>query len=203
MQTIVALLLLCTSLSSHAICLNPFGCEPKSEAECIANAASAKTEAAAKAMIMECRRTSWVTLDQCKSAEKQWALYVAGTNGAEWDWPGIDTKIECVGKFPETFSPKLWVTQAYCMSNAKRLSEAKSEIDPVTLKSARMESVRRKLPELLAGLDDRHAVGLLQSVYYKDMTSGEIAAAVYLDKPRNPMLIASICEGLVRPTARQ
>ena len=197
---LLLVMLLGTPTLSFALCLNPFGCEPETEAECIKAAGSAKTEAAAKAMIQECRRTSWVTLPQCTSAEKQWATYVAASKGAEWEWPGRDIKAECRGKFPTTFSPRLWVDETYCKSNARRLAEASSGVDPVSRKSRRLEQVRRDLPEL-SGLDDRHAIELLQTIYYKEKSSAEIAAAVYLDAPENPLGIVELCKGLSSPAA--
>ena len=68
---------LATPVSAMALCLNPFGCEPKTEAECVREAASAKTDAIAKALIAECRNLPGVTLSQCNVAEGRWAEHVA------------------------------------------------------------------------------------------------------------------------------
>jgi len=69
--------------SAMALCLNPLGCQPKTEADCVKDSASAKTETAAKALIAECRKLPRVTLSHCKAAERRWAEYVASRAGAE------------------------------------------------------------------------------------------------------------------------
>jgi hypothetical protein len=93
--------------SAMALCLNPLGCQPKTEADCVKDSASAKTEAAAKALIAECRKLPRVTHSHCKAAERRWAEYVASRAGAEWDWPERSTKSECKKNFLATFSPAL------------------------------------------------------------------------------------------------
>jgi len=194
MRTLLIALLL-VPVSSSAICLNPFGCEPKTEAECIKEAASAKTEAAAKAMIAECRKLPRVTLSQCKVAEKQWAQYLSSRGGVEWDWSERSLKYECKKNFPATFSPALWVTSSYCEKNAARLAQAENEVDSTSLKSVRLEQARRKAPELI-DLDDWQVIDVLQSVYYRDKSKAELAASVFIDAPPEPLSVAAECKRL-------
>ena len=55
---IMALILL--PISAQAVCLNPFGCEPKTYGECINQAKEARTEVAAKHKFLNangCRST--------------------------------------------------------------------------------------------------------------------------------------------------
>jgi|GEM_PF-2336869 len=49
------------------MCFNPFGCEAKTESECIKNASeSARTEFAAKVLILECKEKFSATADLCR-----------------------------------------------------------------------------------------------------------------------------------------
>jgi hypothetical protein len=199
MRKLLALLLF-IPVPSFALCLNPFGCEPETQAECIKVAAGAKTEAAAKAMIVECRRLPRVTQSQCKTSEKQWAQHLVNRGGVEWDWPEWATKDECKRAFPTTFSPALWVTPAYCEANAARLAQAANEVDLTSFKSIRLEQARKKVAEL-AELDDRQAVEVLQSVYYQDKSRAELAAGVFIDAPPEPLVVAAECKKLTARAA--
>lgn len=186
---------LATPVSAMALCLNPFGCEPKTEAECVKEAASAKTEAAAKALIAECRKLPRVTLSQCKVAERRWAEHLGSRAGVEWDWSERSTKSECKKHFPDTFAPALWVTPYYCKENAERLAQAAVEVDSITLKSARLEQARRKTPEL-DGLDDWQAISVLQAVYYSGMSKTDLATRTFVDAPPDPLAVAAECRKL-------
>jgi hypothetical protein len=183
-----------------AVCLNPFGCESQTQAECVKVAASAKTEAAAKAMIIECRRLPRVTQGQCRTSEKLWARHLASRGGVEWDWPDLATKDECRRVFPTTFSPALWVTSAYCETNAARLAQAAIEVDPTSFRSVRLDQARKKDSEL-AKLDDRQVIEVLQSVYYRDKSQAELAAGVFIDAPPEPLAVAAECKKLAARAA--
>lgn len=180
-------------LMANAICLNPFGCDPKTEAECINGAANAKTESAAKAIISECRKLPSVTLSQCKQAERQWANYMTTHNGIEWEWPDQTIKINCRNLSPISFSPKLWVTPLYCKVNSERLAKAEGEIDAVSLKSLKLEKARRDSPEL-SDLSDRSVIRVLQATDYSDMSHIELARAAFIDSPPDILAVALECK---------
>ncbi|WP_340121979.1 hypothetical protein [Methylobacter svalbardensis] len=192
-KIILAMTLSISIDSAEAICFNPLGCTPTTEAECIKDVANAKTEAAAKAMIAECRKLPKVTLSQCRTNEKQWAEYMSSHGGVEWEWRERSLKTECKKNFPETFLPSIWVTRSYCQENTDRLAQVSNEVDARSLKSARIEKARRAVPEMSI-LNDREVIEYMQSKYYQDMSQAQIAAAVFFDAPPEPIAVAAECE---------
>lgn len=189
----LSVLIMTFPLIANAICLNPFGCDPKTEAECIRGAANAKTESAARAIISECRKLPSVTLSQCKEAELGWARYMTAHGGVEWEWPDQTVKTDCRKLSPATFSPKLWLTFWYCKVNSERLANAIYEIDSLSLRSKKLEKVRREMP-YLSELDDRQVIRVLQATDYKDMSNSELAHATFIDAPPDVLLVAAECK---------
>lgn len=178
-----------------AICFSFFGCEPKTEGECINLAGSARTEAAAKAQIAECKKLPRFTLDECRKTEKVWANYLTARGGVEYYWTERSIKEDCKKHYPDTFAASLWVTKAYCEQIASRLSQIHDEIDVTSLRSVRINNARRKIPQL-AYLNDWQVVDLTQKEYYKDMLPEEVAAKSFIDAPPDPLAVEAECQKL-------
>lgn len=197
MRKIIPVMVLAISIdSAAAICFNPLGCAPTTEAECIKDVANVKTESAAKAMIAECRKLPKVTISQCKTAEQQWSQYMISHGGVEWEWDEKSVKSECKKNFPETFSSSIWVSTSYCQANIDRLAQASNEVNATSLKSVRLEKARKSIGGL-ESLDDRQAIKFIQSTYYQDtMSQAEVAAFVFFDAPPDPLAVAAECEKL-------
>lgn len=181
-----------------AVCLNPFGCEPKTQDECIKQVEGTRTEAAARAAVTACRRLPLRTLDECKSLSRAWVQHLRSTNGTEWTWQARVGKQECRKNYPETFRVADWVTIEYCEANADRIKVAAQEIDPTTGRSKRIDKARRQYPELVE-LDDESAVNVMQQVFYNNLLPHEIAARVYLDSPPDALAVQQQC---IKPRKR-
>lgn len=176
-------------------CWNPFGCAPKTHADCIREAGQAKTEAAAKAMIAECNAPAPVTEKVCREAEAEWVAYLREHGASEWNWPSIDMKQRCRAVFPTMFRPSAWATKSYCQANTARLAEVRAGFNPATRKSKAMEKARIEVPNLV-GLSDRDALDFLQPVYYKEMSTAQLAYGALLDGPPDGLDVVDACQAL-------
>ena len=179
-----------------ALCMNPFGCEPETQAECIKQSEGAKTEASARAMLSQCWRLPVHTEKECKQLSLAWSSYLRSTGGVEWNWQHRNSKAECRERFPSTFKATLWVSREYCELNAARVFKTSQEVDAVSGRSKRLDQVRRR--EALADLTDDSVVRVLQQVYYKDLLPEEVAAALYIDSPPDVLQVRDECENIAR-----
>lgn len=182
---------------AQAVCLNPFGCEPQTRQECIANAKEARTEAAARAHLAECYKLPRVTETICKNAEAQWVGYMRAHAGKEWDWPDSDWSIkqECKVRFGGMFAASKWVTKSYCASHTEQIRRNLDGIQIESGRSVKLEETRRKVPAL-AQLDDRSFVAAIQRLYYPDMTTAEIAGRLGIDDPTDVGSVSLACHQL-------
>jgi len=183
------------SSTAIAVCFNPLGCEPETEADCINKVDSAKTEAGAKALIAKCRKLPKVTLSQCKAEEKIWSQYMTANKGVEWEYPGLSVKEHCKKQFSSMFPQAMWLTSQYCSENAARIKEALAGTDPETMQSHRLTKAKREIPEL-SGLENHSIVDVLKSVYYPDMPAYKLAAFLYIDSPPEVGSVAEQCSKL-------
>ena len=178
------------------ICMNPLGCEPETQAECIKRSEGAKTEASAKAMLSQCWRLPVHSEKECKQLSLAWSSYLRSTGGVEWKWSHRNSKAECRERFPSTFKAALWVSREYCELNAARLFKTSQEVDAVSGRSTRLNQVRRT--ESLGDLTDDAVVTVLQQVYYKDMLPEEVAAALYIDLPPDVHQVKQECDKIAQ-----
>ena len=180
-----------------ALCMNPFGCEPETQAECIKQSEGAKTEASARAMLSQCWRLPVHTEKECKQLSLAWSSYLRSTGGVEWNWQHRNSKAECRERFPSTFKAALWVSREYCELNAARVFKTSQEVDAASGRSKRLDQVRRREPHL-SGLDDSSTVEVLQQVYYTDMLPEEVAAALYIDSPPDVLQVQQECDKIAQ-----
>jgi len=101
--------------AAEAVCLNPFGCAPRTLDECVKQAAKeASTEYGTKVLVAQCReRFPTVTLDQCRAAAQQWAAWMRAYQG-EFVMPDDSLRYACDRWFPGTFDDAMWASQAVC-----------------------------------------------------------------------------------------
>lgn len=194
-----AFLMMVTSFA-QAVCLNPFGCAPETRAECKQKAASAKTEAAAKAIIGECNKLPSVTRGECKSLETEWVTYIRATGGKEWEWQQKNRKFECRQLYPELFHSKAWLSKKYCLENSAQINKVAAGVNPATGNSKIMEKARADNPEL-AQLSDYDAVSVLHLAIYPDIPEKELALRMSLDNPPNAEVVKGVCQDLARRQA--
>ena len=181
----------------QAVCLNPFGCEPRTQQECISRLAGTRTEAIARAQLAECRKLPRVNLSICEKTESQWAAYMRSHDGKEWDWPDAEwsSKQECAKRYPRMFAASKWVSKSYCAAHGDQI---RANLDQTQLESGRsikLEEGRRKMPTL-ASLDERSFVNVVQEVYYPDMAKAELASRLGVDAPTDPLNVALTCHQL-------
>ncbi len=193
---LLVVILASIQVPAFALCLNPLGCMPATQRECIERAQSARTETAAKASIIECRRLPIHTQAECKSLAVVWAKHLKSSNGIEWTWPERASKRDCRRHFPRTFRTEDWLTAEYCERNADRIEYASREVDAITGGSLLIEQARRKTPDL-AGLDDESALEVLRQAYYPDILPQELAARTFVDSPPDVWEVKQSCAKLI------
>lgn len=181
----------------QAMCLNPLGCEPQTQQECISKLTGTRTEAIARAQLAECHKLPVVNLSICEKTESHWAAYMHSNSGKEWDWPDSDwsTKQECVKLYPRMFAPSKWVSKSYCASHTNQIRANLDLTQLETGRSVALDQGRRKLPDL-AQLDDRAFVNAVQQLYYPKMTPAELASRLGVDAPTDPYNVALTCHQL-------
>jgi hypothetical protein len=103
--------------AAGAVCLNPFGCAPKTLDECVKQAVKeASTEYGTKVLVAQCReRFPTVTPDQCRAAGQQWAAWMRAYQG-EFVMPDDSLRPACDRWFPGTFDDSMWASQALCQA---------------------------------------------------------------------------------------
>ncbi len=80
----IAALLSLTSVSAFALCLNPFGCEPKNYDECIAEATRRPTEGGVKVARQHCLEKWQKQVDLRKQADRNEASESRATEWKKW-----------------------------------------------------------------------------------------------------------------------
>lgn len=180
------------------MCLNPFGCEAHTRADCIKAAGKAQSEAAAKAQLMECRGLPVHIERECKRLSKEWADYLKVTVGHEWNWPKLSSKRDCREHYPSTFSAAAWVTTGYCTAHRARIEAATKEIDAASGRSKKLAAAVSKFDtaRLVSDLPDDSALEVMRQVYYPQKTQQELAAAVFIDAPPDAHDVARVCAAL-------
>jgi hypothetical protein len=193
-RTLILAALFLVQQQVQAVCLNPFGCEPQTQQECINKLTGTRTEAIARAQLAECRKLPRVNLSICEKTESQWAAYMRSHDGKEWDWPDSDwsTKQECVKLYPRMFAASKWVSKSYCVAHGDQIRANLDRTQLETGKSIKLDEGRRKIPNL-AWLDERSFVNTVQQVYYPDIAKAELASRLGIDAPTDPLNVAITC----------
>lgn len=90
MRSAIALIFLLFTTAVHAVCLNPFGCEPSNNAECIADATRRPTELGVRIAKQQCyerfvkpeeQRREKAAQDEAERLAKAWATSTFHTVG--------------------------------------------------------------------------------------------------------------------------
>jgi hypothetical protein len=182
---------------AQAICLNPLGCEPQTQQECIKSVSTTRTEAGARAQLAECYKLPRVNLALCEKSESQWIDHMRRHNGMEWNWPDSNwsTKQDCKRQYPKMFSATKWVVKSYCVGNADQIRRNLDLTQLETGRSVKLDEARKNL-YALAELDDRLFIDTMRHQYYPNMSNAEIARGVGIDAPADVINVAFACQQL-------
>lgn len=148
-STLVAAIFFTFSSAAQAICLNPFGCEEKTQSNCrMSVAEKAKTEIGARVALGECMKLPVSTKAECAEAEAEWVKFMRSTDGAELAYPRFWMKEDCKKVSNSFFSETLWLTRTFCVKNRERL-ELMSQRNSARFVASPMGGAREGLEQLL------------------------------------------------------
>lgn len=118
MQRLIPLFLLLGCVAAHSACFNPFGCEPKNQDECVAEATKRPTELGVKLARQQCH-AKWVAPDE----ERQSAERTAGYERRAILWENMPGSGETLGVWLSKLGDPDFVHGPY---SCTKLRDAKS-----------------------------------------------------------------------------